>query len=637
MKRLSCAFAVVGCALIVCLLAGPSVLANDGGGITLTDRIPAAAKNLPLRTLHPNSDPTGSTDDILDRADLENSVRSIYDRFVEASRLSGDDVSFEINDFTTYRRGQFDEIQWIDLFSLPSGNVIETVPYERLGNLPSQSMVHFRSSWQQSDQQFRIASDFTKATASLRASDALQQLAEWQPQVLRGIAALSSYQVKVDFEGQSRTYRAMVLWRPLSNDTLFFTLADHVVSGVSLTFGEDRQVVSREVFDGVNDLEGPQEKLGCYSSSTDTYGPTLTTNTITLGHSSGGHSGTLRVGRHCTTNVACTSSCSPYAANQNCAEFGSISNILYWHKKANSVALSSIDGYNGAPSQCGYALGCAVKDCLLGIFCGGISFGLSGSGASITLHASGSVLTDMSLNHGGGCPGAVQIEPPCVGCCDEVTTVAVLDLQDSGGPLVLPSDKIALRRLEESPAMHHSEPVRYLMEEWALVSYNADLDKAMSPARIMAHSTYGLDSAVVDGLSNALSAEARTKGATTGERMALLVALPPHEANSRKIEMPRLQVASGPLPMKATPGKVLVRADFSDDHQLQGLQILHDSVGGVSRELALYLEKALSLQRFTDEEHRVVAFALLSVGDAVTVDDSIIFLPKCCCGAEFCV
>jgi hypothetical protein len=113
----------------------------------------------------------------------------------------------------------------------------------------------------------------------------------------------------------------------------------------------------------------------------------MLTTTISVGHSSGGHSGSLRVGRTCRTTNYCSSTCSPYAAFQDCAEFGSISNPLYWHKSSYSVAVSSVEGLNSNPSQCGYAYGCAVKSCLLGA-CGGL-IRTPGFGASIQLHVTG--------------------------------------------------------------------------------------------------------------------------------------------------------------------------------------------------------------------------------------------------------
>jgi hypothetical protein len=625
------------CGLILCLLVAGPVLAGQAGGVTITNRVPAVDE-MTKGPAAPGSNRIVGLANALERADLEASIRSVYERFGEISRASSDEITFQISDITTYLPNQFDEILWLSLFDPPTGPTIETVPYELQGALPSMSVVNFRSAWQETDSTGWYAQDFLKEAGRLRVAGALDKLAAWDPARLDGIAAVSSFEVKVRFQERSRSYRAMILWKPLPSDSLLFTLVDHVVPGVELAYHEDRQVVRRAELESRLSAGQDQKALdGCYITSSDVYGPTLTTNTITLGHSTGGHSGTLRVGRHCATTSYCSSTCQPYAAQQDCAEYGSISNPLYWHKVSTAIQVSSIEGLATAPSQCGYAFGCAVKSCLLGA-CSGVSFGVSGYGASITLSATGAVLTDMSLNYGAGCSGALEKIPRTTcRCCSSTSGVVVLDV-NGGDPLHLPSSDIPLRRLEESDTMHHGQKVRYLMGEWALVSYSPGTKQAGSRAKILGSSSEAFSQSTVEAVSSMLtSSGSGAKGSAAGEQTALIVAPPPHEANSRNIPIPELRVAGGRPPAGSRQGKVLVLADFAEDHRLQALYVLHNTVGGVTPELARYLEKAISLGGRDDEQHRVVVFAVLSIGRSVEVESTFSYLPKCCCGTEFCV
>jgi hypothetical protein len=626
------------CWMASLLLAAGPAFAVGAAEVTLTNQVPSPEG----RQAGPQASMSlaGGSDQwagILDRVDVEQSIRDIYQRFADAARASGDGIRFEISNVTTYRPSQFDEILWLSLFTLPDGLVIQTIPSQRAGALPSEDVVTFRSAWEPAEKTFEGAQELTKAIPLLTAASALDQLAEWNPARLRGVVAASSFDVRVQFAGRNRAYRAMVLWKPLSSDALLFTLVDHVVPGVDLAFSENRPVVTHEEFD--SGIGGPElaPRFGCISTFFDLYSNILTVTGFQY-HTTGNHSGSLRLGRTCQTTVGCSSYCTPYQAYSNCSDWGSVSNPLYPHYMFYSAAVDSIDGYGaGVASQCGYALGCAVKECFLAICGGGVNFGVSGYGGSIALRAVSSVLGDLSVHQGGNCPGAESADPPCHHCCESANQVITMSLRGGGEPIQLPSAEIPLTRHERSDVMHHGQQVSYLMGEWALVSYTSDEQQGASSA-ILAQSSPAFSEARAAEVSTTLAAELSTRGAAAGgKQVALMVAVPSHEANSRYIPMPDFKVAAGRPPAGSQRGEVLVRADFSEDHHLQDLRILYDDLGGVSRDLALYIERAISLNAPPDELHRVVVFALLSVGDSLGIESTISYLPKCCCGGEPCI
>jgi hypothetical protein len=232
-------------------------------------------------------------------------------------------------------------------------------------------------------------------------------------------------------------------------------------------------------------------------------------------------------------------------------------------------------------------------------------------------------------------PGCTPVPAPP--CSSSVSQVSVLGLE-GGDPIVLGTEAVALDRLEKSSVMHHGEAVSYLMGEWAVLAYGppALATKASPSARALASSSPEFAAAQERTLGPAL-AKGLSPSLSLTDAVAIVVATPPHEANSRQIPMPSLRVASEGLPVGVGQGKVAIRADFSEAGELQELEILHDTLGGVPPRLAAYLEQALSLQRLSSKEHRVVVFAVLSVGNGLTIESSLSYLPKCCCGSTFCV
>ncbi|MEM9554128.1 MAG: hypothetical protein AAGC60_07705 [Acidobacteriota bacterium] len=564
-------------------------------------------------------------------------IAEIYQRFEDAARASGQDIRFELGEPETFRREQFGELIWVDLFTPPGGWTLETVPHVRMGDLPSENLVSFVSSWETVDGSTWHTQEFLKSTTLLRADQAADRLGAWNEDRLAGLDALSTFDVKVTFGERTRSYIALVLWKALAGDTLLFTLADHVTPDVALAFHEERRLVSEEeILAPSRTRETLPQKLQCLPyDNRDYYGPTLSTGNIATDHSSGGHSATLRVGRYCSAS-GCFSECMPYSASKACNETGSVS-FGFWHKKSTRVVVDAKTGYATNPAECGYAWGCAVKKCLLGI-CGGASFGASGRGAEIKVSATSPVLTDMSLNYGSQCPPVqVYTGGGCQGLVDEVAT---LSLNDASVKSALPAADFTLSRLEASSVMHHGQQISYLMGEWALLEHKRPHGKASAVVETLGSSSRDFASAKRRELENALATSAvdtvPAGKAASEQQVLLVVGLPMHEPNDRKIAMPELKVAADRLASATEPRKILVRADFAEDHSLQQLDILHDSLGGVPHELALEIERSLRLESATNEEHRVIAFALLSVGESLQLEAVVPYLPKCCCGSGFC-
>lgn len=224
-----------------------------------------------------------------------------------------------------------------------------------------------------------------------------------------------------------------------------------------------------------------------------------------------------------------------------------------------------------------------------------------------------------------------------IGCDSMVNEVSVLHF-DGGDPVRLSTGPVTLSRLERGEEMHHGEEVSYLMGEWAVLAQATPTgfaDSALSVRTLRSSSPEFAASQAYQLRANPVAAAGGSSAAA--DRIAIVVATPPHEANSREIPMPALRIAPAGLLPGAASGKIAIRADFSEAGDLVDLEILHDTLGGVSAQLAAHIKQALSLQHVSEKRHRVVAFAVLSVGESLEIDSKLLYLPKCCCGNHFCV
>jgi hypothetical protein len=199
-----------------------------------------------------------------------------------------------------------------------------------------------------------------------------------------------------------------------------------------------------------------------------------------------------------------------------------------------------------------------------------------------------------------------------------------------GQPATLSSPTaVPLAHLESSSVVHQGKAVAYLLAEWAVVASKP------SGIHVEAPSSTAFGEETAKELASLLWGESPTSGPGCEERSALLVALPSHEASSRSIAIPELRLAGDLRNTTLERGKMLVLADFAEDHTLQELELLYSPGGAGSWKTLLALERGLSLAP-TVERHRVISFAWLSVGETIELESYLSYLPRSCCGGSFC-
>jgi hypothetical protein len=626
-----------GSALV--LLAGLALSSPAQAGaqsVTLTNRVPATGATTPSLT---------GTSDPVSHLDFETSIREIYGRYADVLKASGADVRFAISKVQTRRSLEFESVTWAEIASTVDGASVSTKVATYGSDLPSQEKVSYWAEWHERpspnvQQLQEREADF----ASLSLRQVLAVVAESNAERYAAVTAVSSYEVRVDLAGRSRSYRANIYWKPVATDKVLFSVVDLIVPDLAMAFEEDRDIVKGGAeWQSPTDSGSPGVNQAASRAETCTFSQRVTAlpRAGIYGfheHESGYHESVLNMTASCKTTTTCTSHCFMPQASSTCTEWGAIAGFRRFHTMAERTHGISTDGLGpGLTSECGYTQGCAIRSCSLFEQCLSIQFALSGKGAQVALRSDPPVPIDLSVQKGAVCPAARPIDdrdgPPCG---ERTPGLVALDLHGQGEPISLGPGAVRLRRLEPSTTMHHGHTVSYLMGEWALVLVPGASGGGVAGAEVQGATVEDFGAGVVAGLSDTLSA--RLTASASGQREALVVAVPLHEPNSRRIPLPALQLEAGaaPISVPATHwGRALLLADFGEDHTLQELSILH-STALVSRELALHFERSLKLTPQTAEPHRVVAFVLVDVGAKLEIVSQLMYLPRCCCGDYFC-
>jgi hypothetical protein len=567
----------------------------------------------------------GSSPGAFHRVAIEPAIRSFYDRFSEVGRLSGQEILFDISDIRTYDTTEIGAMRLLDLVEPHGGPILKTDSFVRGARLPSQEWVSFRSEWRPGDAEgaanfARFAADLTFAQY-LGLLDPGESLRRFPP------AGYSTYAVALTFDGKVVHYRALISWTEISADLLHFRAGDEVVPQLAAVFEETRSVVTLDRLKARPQATALQQPTAfCVASNFLSFGRPVGINR-TEGHNSGFHESYLSAPRRCQTTELCRSTCTIEVPTMRCQDTGSVASLLYNHTPSNGHYLSEIDGEGvGLTSECGYGYGCAIQQCLrIGGCNSSLNFTAQRNGAGAEMSVSGANLfTSLNVASGAVCPAA-RFAVPLPRPCDERQSSAVgLNLEGSGAPVELGTVGVPLTRLEPSTVVHHGQEVRYLMAEWALVEATTE------GVLVRQRSSDTFSDSAAKELFNAMK-----DVPATGKR--LFVAIPTHEANSRRIAIPELRLAESNTKTRGA-GRILVLADFDESRRLQGLEVLDAGGGAATHPVMLHLEQTLNLAPTAEGPHRVVSFVWLAVGDGkVEIDSSLSYLPRCCCGTEFCV
>ncbi|HEX9733995.1 MAG TPA: tetratricopeptide repeat protein [Thermoanaerobaculia bacterium] len=262
------------------------------------------------------------------------------------------------------------------------------------------------------------------------------------------------------------------------------------------------------------------------------------------------------------------------------------------------------------------------------------------------------VESEMQLSSGLGGPidekGAcwINCEPPpphdCKFCCSSNNLTSIMNLEGSGSAFEATDSTVTLKNLVDGPVANDGTQVRYLLEEWAIVSVERGLSASSLEIRTVNASSAAIAKArLADLRSNPASVAAVGEGG----RSILVVEAPVHPENSRSMRLPDISLATSRPGVELVNGTVLVRGFFSEAGALETVAVLHafdgyPSKAEVPNALLDFLRLNLVLDSSADgaNEHPVVVFVSLQIRDGnLRIADSVRIVPLCCCGTEFCV
>ena len=211
---------------------------------------------------------------------------------------------------------------------------------------------------------------------------------------ITSVRSLTSYTVDVSLRGESRTYRAVFFWRaPEPGSEISFYAVDLVTQGVpEIALDPDLTVEQpdpprKKPMSRFLEQSAGASSLRCddYSVS-DYYAPRKQSGT--QGHfGTGKHYAQPLFEHECSCDRNCTSECAASVSPLWCNDKGlPIDGLCHKMSQGQDDSHQRVYSATSRGASCSSGFGCAVKSCVFGCLCAGVSVNVkaSTSGASIS-------------------------------------------------------------------------------------------------------------------------------------------------------------------------------------------------------------------------------------------------------------
>lgn len=367
---------------------------------------------------------------VLTPAHAQLETESIYNRYRQFAAADNKQVSVQLGQFQTHYVPALNSLRYLDLFDYVQ--VQELADSTLVSGEDQNDSIALTPVWHTVNSEV-VAADSARVGVmdTWTVADLLNQ-AENEAFPISELVAATAYEVQLDYDGQTMTYKAAVFWTQKGNRAAY--VHDRVIRGLGRLMGETRNPVSRAV------IENQTERPALVPSSTAAKNgpvqclPQVTDGATTHsyfgfeGHESGRHISGNEFQWTCRHMEDCTNRCEA-RADTSCYDNGRIHNSLPFitvisHVVVEQQAVQENREKFNEPVTCGVRQGCAVAKCY-GFFCadnfdfsltqlggGGVSFGVTG-GDDIPL-------TDLSWMDERTCPpptrcGEGQPGGPCDG------------------------------------------------------------------------------------------------------------------------------------------------------------------------------------------------------------------------------
>jgi hypothetical protein len=345
------------------------------------------------------------------KLEIYNAAAQVFEkeRTRKSARVSAN-LRFELSDFRT---GDVQEIlhqRYVDLVTLPSGDVIVLIRGGHSEDGGPQEAT-FAAAWERG----RYASVFDPVWT-------VADVFHLEAARYYDVRTFVSYQVTVKLEGRSRNYRAVALFRePLDGTPEFW---DTVVNGLGSVWEEKRPPYRQKHRIAADTVSASLATDGGDTTGGDTTGDagdsiisdgetdgTLFSSTP-LGfwlsgddaeHASGRHGGTAEYTGDCSLLINKQQRCSVGITSFVAFETGTLSNVtpFFWHVGSRDQKTENRSGALGTTISCASATGVAISSCFLGSSCGGqasvsLSILIASASASIS---GGNLWHDVNAEH----------------------------------------------------------------------------------------------------------------------------------------------------------------------------------------------------------------------------------------------
>jgi len=282
---------------------------------------------------------------------------------------------------------------------------------------------------------------------------------------------------------------------------------------------------------------------------------------------------------------------------------------------------------------------CAAHKYVLMPFCDGNGRFYSGKANVVNLH--GSSIDDEKFASVLQVPCRPAPEPRPEPCLTQVNPFVLPVIGGAQLAHALPHSRMESLRTE----IHGS--TRFVMDEWAILAVDAGEDGRVIEVESLAASSRGYATFRQAGLNEAIAVTRESTERETerwdllgkgrldayfrpGRSILLAVDEPVHPQNDRWIEKPVPRLLPGQVEVPGDEAVAVVRADFGEDRSLLAMDVLYGE-RPLTRSEQAFLESHLTLEYASDKSHRAVLFAVLRLGDAVSLERSRTVMVQCCC------
>lgn len=333
----------------------------------------------------------------------------LQNEFTKKAFRAEANLRFELGEF---RSGAIEEIlgqAYAGLVTLPTGDVVSlTRGSHVLDDGPEEAT--FGAAWERGQYASVFDPHWTVA-----------DVFHFEPEKYYDVAAYTSYQVTVNLEGRSRTYRAVALFGQGGAPEFW----DAIVNGVTRVWQEKRPPYKKtDTLSSASPTAGFDALSGEVSDASSVSTPLEFWFSKDIGeHISGEHGGTAEFTGTCTPLFGGFQRCAVLVNNFASFEAGTLDHLtpFFAHVGSRDLKTENRTGTTGTTIQCAAATGVAFSTCFLSTNCGtnatvSLNIGFASAGATVT---GGNLWRDVNAEHfscnlpnSNGCTG-VNLDGKC--------------------------------------------------------------------------------------------------------------------------------------------------------------------------------------------------------------------------------